>query len=46
VERLRVTTAAAVGVETLAARLESEVCGGGGVVVWPPLVGAWACKPG
>jgi ubiquinone/menaquinone biosynthesis C-methylase UbiE len=44
-ERLGVASAAAVGVETLAARLEAEVCAAGGVVVFPPLVGAWARKP-
>ncbi|MBV8268096.1 MAG: class I SAM-dependent methyltransferase [Planctomycetaceae bacterium] len=45
-ERLGVATSSEVGVETLAARLEAETCGGGGVVMLSPLIGAWARKPG
>ena len=45
-ERLGVATAAEVQIDTLAARLEAEVCAGGGVIVTPPLIGAWARKPG
>jgi SAM-dependent methyltransferase len=45
-ERLGVATSSEVEVETLAARLEAETCGGGGVVMLSPLIGAWARKPG
>jgi SAM-dependent methyltransferase len=45
-ERLGVATAAAVQADTLRARLEAEACAGGGVVIVPPLIGAWARKPG
>jgi hypothetical protein len=43
-ERLSVATAAEVQVDTLGARLEADVCAGGGVVILPPLIGAWARK--
>ena len=45
-ERLGMATSADVELETLAARLEAEACAGGGVVMPPPLIGAWARKPG
>jgi hypothetical protein len=41
-ERLGVATASEVQVDTLAARLEEQICLGGGVVMPPPLIGAWA----
>ena len=44
-ERLGVATPSEVDVETLAARLEAEACDGGGVVMPPPMIGAWARKP-
>jgi ubiquinone/menaquinone biosynthesis C-methylase UbiE len=44
-ERLGVATPSEVDVETLAARLEEEACRGEGVVMPPPLIGAWARKP-
>jgi hypothetical protein len=34
-----------VQIETLAQRMRDEVTSGGGVIVIPPLVGAWARKP-
>ena len=43
-ERLGVASAAEVDVETLAARLEAEVCAGGGVLMVPPMIGGWARK--
>jgi ubiquinone/menaquinone biosynthesis C-methylase UbiE len=45
-ERLGVATPSEVDVDTLAARLEEEACHGGGVVMPPPMIGAWARKPG
>jgi ubiquinone/menaquinone biosynthesis C-methylase UbiE len=45
-ERLGVATADTVQPDTLAARLEAEICAGGGVTMPPPLIGAWARKPG
>jgi ubiquinone/menaquinone biosynthesis C-methylase UbiE len=44
-ERLRVATAAEVDVETLAARLEAETCSAGGVLILPPMIGAWSRNP-
>jgi len=44
-ERLGVATTAEVDVDTLAARLESETRAGGGVLMVPPMIGAWARKP-
>jgi ubiquinone/menaquinone biosynthesis C-methylase UbiE len=44
-ERLGVATAAEVDVDRLAARLESQNCNAGGVLMPPPLIGAWARKP-
>jgi ubiquinone/menaquinone biosynthesis C-methylase UbiE len=41
-EKLQVVTAEEAAVETLAARMRAEVVQGGGVVVVPHLVGAWA----
>ena len=40
-----VASAAEVDVDTLAARLEAEICDGGGVLMIPPMIGAWARKP-
>ncbi len=45
-ERLGMAASSEVELETLAARLESEVCDRGGVVKPPPMIGAWARKPG
>ncbi|HEV3470807.1 MAG TPA: methyltransferase domain-containing protein [Pyrinomonadaceae bacterium] len=44
-ERFGVATPEQISIETLAARLRREVVRGGGVIVVPPLVGAWARKP-
>jgi ubiquinone/menaquinone biosynthesis C-methylase UbiE len=44
-ERLGVTRAEEVQIETLAQRLRDEVVSGAGVIVVAPLVGAWARKP-
>jgi SAM-dependent methyltransferase len=44
-ERLGVTATAEVDVETLAIRLEAETCAAGGVIMIPPMIGAWARKP-
>jgi ubiquinone/menaquinone biosynthesis C-methylase UbiE len=44
-ERLGVATSSEIDVDTLAARLEAEACAGGGVVMPPPMIGAWARKP-
>lgn len=44
-EKYGVATAAEVGIETLAARLRDDVVSRDGVIVVPPLVGAWARKP-
>jgi ubiquinone/menaquinone biosynthesis C-methylase UbiE len=44
-EKFSLATAAEVGIETLADRIRDEVVAGGGVVVTPPLVGAWSRKP-
>jgi ubiquinone/menaquinone biosynthesis C-methylase UbiE len=45
VEQFGVAKAEEVQVETLAQRMRDEVTSGGGVIVIPPLVGAWARKP-
>jgi ubiquinone/menaquinone biosynthesis C-methylase UbiE len=45
VEQFGVAKAEEVQVETLAQRMRDEVTTGGGVIVIPPLVGAWARKP-
>jgi ubiquinone/menaquinone biosynthesis C-methylase UbiE len=44
-EQLGVAKAEEVQIETLAQRMRDEVTSGGGVIVIPPLVGAWARKP-
>jgi ubiquinone/menaquinone biosynthesis C-methylase UbiE len=44
-EQFGVAKAEEVQIETLAQRLRDEVTSGGGVIVIPPLVGAWALKP-
>ena len=44
-EQFGVAKAEEVQVETLAQRMRDEVTTGGGVIVIPPLVGAWARKP-
>jgi hypothetical protein len=41
-ERPGVATPSEVAVETLAARVEAEASGPGGVVMPPPMTGAWA----
>lgn len=45
IERLGLGTAAELEVETLADRMRDEVVAAGGVVTFPPLVGAYAAKP-
>jgi hypothetical protein len=45
-ERLGVATPSEVDIDTLAARLEEETCGAGGVNMPPPVIGAWARNPG
>jgi ubiquinone/menaquinone biosynthesis C-methylase UbiE len=44
-EQFGIATAEEVRIDTLAQRLRDEVTSGGGVIVIPPLVGAWAHKP-
>jgi len=44
-ERCGVATAAAVGIETLAARLRQEMSNLDGVMILPPLIGAWSSTP-
>lgn len=44
-ERLGVTTAAELQPATLAERLLADIRAVDGVVIWPPLVGAWAHTP-
>jgi ubiquinone/menaquinone biosynthesis C-methylase UbiE len=44
-EKLGIATASEVDIETLRDRLRDEVVAGGGVVVSPALIGAWAQKP-
>ena len=43
-ERLGVATSSEFEVDTLAARMEAETCAGGGVIMPPPMIGAWARK--
>jgi len=45
-ERLGVATPDEVQVDTLSSRLETEISTGGGVMILPALIGAWARKPG
>ena len=45
-EKMKVTTADEVRVETLAARLREEAVAKNAVVIPPPLIGAWARLPG
>jgi ubiquinone/menaquinone biosynthesis C-methylase UbiE len=45
-ERLGVATSSEFEVDTLAARMEAETCAGGGVIMPPPMIGAWARKLG
>lgn len=45
-ERLGVATAADIGPDTLADRLLTDVLTDEGVVIGPPLVGAWSVLPG
>ncbi len=42
-QKLGITTAEEVGIETLAQRLREEVTSTGGMVRLPALVSAWAC---
>jgi hypothetical protein len=44
-EKLGVATVEEVQIDTLARRVRDEVMAGGGVIVLPHLVGAWARKP-
>lgn len=44
-QQFGIAKAEEVQIETLAQRLRDEVTSGGGVIVIPPLVGAWAHKP-
>jgi hypothetical protein len=44
-ERLGVTTAADVEPDTLAERLQRDVVASNGIVIGPPLVGAWTRTP-
>lgn len=44
-ERFGLWSAAEADVDTLAARMRDEVVAGGGVIVAPPLVGAWTRMP-
>jgi SAM-dependent methyltransferase len=44
-EKLKVATAMEVHILTLAERMRDEVVAGGGVVVFPALIGAWSRKP-
>lgn len=44
-ERFGVATAATVQVETLAARLKEEMLHSNGIMILPPLIGAWARVP-
>lgn len=41
-EKLGIATADEVGADTLADRLLHEVNAAGGIVIWPPMVGAWS----
>lgn len=45
-ERLGIATAAELDADTLADRLEQDVRGADGIVIWPPMVGAWTRRPG
>ena len=42
IERFDVAAAAEIQIDTLAERLRDEVVGARGLMVYPPLVGAWA----
>jgi ubiquinone/menaquinone biosynthesis C-methylase UbiE len=44
-ENYGVASAQEVQIDTLAARLRDELVASGGVLVLPPLVGAWSCRP-
>jgi FMN-dependent NADH-azoreductase len=44
-ERLGITTAAELAADTLADRLQDELRAADGIVVSPPMVGAWARLP-
>jgi hypothetical protein len=44
-ERLGLASAAEVDITTLAERLRDEAVSHGGVVTWPPYIGAWTRKP-
>jgi SAM-dependent methyltransferase len=45
-ERFGIATAAEFAPDTLAQRLEDELGAGGGIVIGPPMIGAWAHRPG
>jgi hypothetical protein len=44
-EKLKIATPTEVGIPTLAQRMRDEVVAGGGVVVYPALIGSWSRKP-
>ena len=46
IERLGVATSSEFEVDTLAARMEAETFAGGGVIMPPPMIGAWVRKAG
>jgi hypothetical protein len=41
-EQLGIATADELDADTLADRLEHDVKVAGGIVIWPPMVGAWS----
>jgi hypothetical protein len=41
-ERLGIATSAEIEPDTLADRLLAEVTAENGIVVWPPMIGAWS----
>lgn len=45
-ERLGIATAAELDADTLADRLRDEITAAGGIVIWPPMVGAWSRTAG
>lgn len=45
-QKLGITTAGEVGIDTLPDRLRDEIVGGGGVTTSPTYIGAWSTTPG
>lgn len=45
-ERLGIATADELDADTLADRLEQDVLAADGIVIWPPMIGAWTRRPG